>query len=251
VLSTGIEAFLIFVNQIETLARQRAGFIDLKKTQEAVARNQSITFESLAVVREYVDEERKRRSAKIEISRRASGKIKCDFKQGDKGVKIILQEELDIVGRKTLVGRGTIEDVGKVVCTKIEPSQYALGYLEVYKNIQYTTGVQMFFGTLEIENEIYAIMEDLDDEITLLDICGDNSTSLTTLAKIGVAYDLCKTISMFHKAEICLKSLSDSTVVLKKVKDDKWYPVLTGLERSRLVSCSLTAYADVILRSLL
>jgi hypothetical protein len=52
------------------------------------------------------------------------------------------------------------------------------------------------------------------------------------------------------KSEICLKSLSDSMVVIKKVKDNKLYPVSTGLERSRLVSCSLKTYADVFLRSL-
>jgi hypothetical protein len=233
------------VNQIETLARQRAAFIDLKKTQEAATQNQKITLDSLAIVREYVSEEQKRRNAKIETNRRGTWKIKCNFQQGDKDVKINLQEELDVVGRKTLVGRGTIGDAGKVVCTKIEQSQYTHGYLEVYKNIQYTAGVQMFFGTLEAEDEIYAVMEDLDDEITLMDICGDNSTSLTTLEKIGIAYDLCKTVAMFHKAEICLKSLSDSTVVLKKVKNDKWYPILTGLERSRLVSFYLPAYADI------
>jgi hypothetical protein len=208
----------------------------VKNTQEAVAQNQKVTLESLAIVRKYVDEERKRRSAKIDIRSKGTEKIKCDFQLGDKGIKTIFQDELDIVGRKTLVGRGTIEGVGKVVCTKIEQSHYTLGYLEVYKNIQYTAGVQMFYGTLEVENEIYAVMEDLDDEITLLDICGESSTSLTPLEKIGVAYDLCKTVAMFHRAEICLKSLSDSTVVLKKVKGDKWYPVLTGLERSRLVS---------------
>jgi hypothetical protein len=208
----------------------------LKNTQEAAAQNQRITLESLTIVREYVDEERKRRSAKIERRSKGTGKIKCDFEWGDKSIKINLQEELDVVGRKTLVGRGTIEGVGKVVCNKIEQSQYTFGYLEVYKNIQYITGVQMYFGTLEVDNEIYAVMEDLDNEITLHDICGESSASLTPLEKIGVAYDLCKTVAMFHRAEICLKSLSDNTVVLKKVKDDKFYPILTGLERSRLVS---------------
>lgn len=64
--STSFEGLLMSVNQIETLARQKAGFIEFKKTQEAVARNQNITPESLAIVLEYVDEERKRRSAKIE-----------------------------------------------------------------------------------------------------------------------------------------------------------------------------------------
>jgi hypothetical protein len=206
------------------------------KTQEDVVKNQNITLESLAIVRDYVNEERRRRSVKIETTRKGCGKIKCDFQQGAERIKINFQEGLDIVGRKTLVGRGTIEGLGKVICTKIEQSQYTLGYLEVYKNIQYTTGVQIFFGTMEVEKEIYAVMEDLDDEVTLQDICGETSTSLTLLDKIGLAYDLCKTVAVFHKAEICLKSLTDITVVLKKIKGDKWYPILTGLERSRLVS---------------
>lgn len=162
--------------------------------------------------------------------------LKGDFTETDFD-ELTFADGIDIVGRKSLIGRGTLRGVGKVICTVIESSQYTPKYLELYRNIQMGASVQVFYGILSAKNQYFAVMESLEDLPTLRQLCADKTIkNLNPLERLEIAHELGKTVAWFHRAEIQLKSLSDATVIIRKLDSGQHRPVLIGLERSRMVS---------------
>jgi hypothetical protein len=108
--------------------------------------------------------------------------------------------------------------------------------LEIYQKIQTGAFVQRYYGIAQRESNLYAIMEYLDEEETLARTCLDNSLPAAILERVQLAYDLSKTMAWYHRAEMLLKSVSDHTIVLKKLPSGRLCPILTRLENARHVS---------------
>lgn len=133
-------------------------------------------------------------------------------------------------------GRGCINGVGAVVCYQIPTLSFTQKNLEVYRNIQAGAYVQRLYGTLEVNSRYYAVMEDLEGGTTLARACHGGALPRTMLERIGLAYDLAKTMAWYHKAELLLRSITDTTVILRELSSGKICPFLTRLHNSRHVS---------------
>ncbi|KAF8854351.1 hypothetical protein BDZ45DRAFT_676994 [Acephala macrosclerotiorum] len=130
-------------------------------------------------------------------------------------------------------GKGTLENVGPIICYPIQPSKVAKENLDIYCDLQEGAYVQRFHGTLSANKTYYAVMEDLTGEMTLNQACLKDLTQSSLLERARLASDLAKSMAWFHKADLLLKSVTDQTVVLKRLPSGKLCPVLTNLENLR------------------
>jgi len=126
-------------------------------------------------------------------------------------------------------------------------------YIRNYQLIEFTaTQVRKFHGTLERDGKKYAIMQDLSGESTMGESVGQTMSGsgiLTNLSigdRLALAYEICATLAILHRAEILLKNISDQTVVLVRSEPSrKLRPVLTELENARMVTGSAGVYRDI------
>lgn len=157
------------------------------------------------------------------------GKPRCDFS---------LNSNSNIVfDSSATIGRGHINGVvGAVVCYQIPVESFTQKNLDIYRNIQAGAYVQRLYGTLETNNRYYAVMEDLEGGMTLAQACQENTLPQTLLERASLAYDLAKTVVWYHQAELLLRSITDTTVILKTLPSGKVCPFLTRLHNSRHIA---------------
>lgn len=134
------------------------------------------------------------------------------------------------------VGRSHIEGLGSVMCFEMQLTTFSLASLEIYQKIQAGSFVERFLGIAKREGKLYAIMEYLGEEESLARACQYKSLPRNILERVQLAYDLSKTMAWFHRAEMLLKSVSDQTVIMKRLPSGRLCPILSRLENSRHVS---------------
>jgi hypothetical protein len=135
------------------------------------------------------------------------------------------------------IGRGHLNEVvGEVVCYQIPVENFTKKNLDIYRSIQTGAYVQRLYGTLETNNRYYAVMQDLEGGTTLAQACQENTLPQTMLERASLAYDVAKTVAWYHQAELLLRSITDTTVILKTLPTGKVCPFLTRLHNSRHVS---------------
>lgn len=132
--------------------------------------------------------------------------------------------------------RGTINNIGQVVCYKIELTRSMPDFLKIYKNIQAGAYVQRLFGTVKLKENYYVVMQDLEDGQTLAAACRDGSLPSDPLSRVSLAYDVAKTMAWYHNAQLMLKSVSDDTIVLQELSSGRLAPFLIRLQNARHVS---------------
>lgn len=134
------------------------------------------------------------------------------------------------------IGRSYIRGVGNVICFRTELSTSSRVSLEIYQKIQAGAYVQRCYGVAQRDGVFYAVMEDTTGEETLAGACRRNALPAAVLERVHLAYDLSKTVAWYHRAEMLLKSISDDTIILKRLPSGKSCTVLTRLENARHVS---------------
>jgi len=60
-------------------------------------------------------------------------------------------------------------------------------------------------------------------------------TKMSYAERLGLAYELAKSVAWLHKAEIVLRPITDQQIYLSRNEDGIWSPIITGLERAREV----------------
>lgn len=147
--------------------------------------------------------------------------------------------KVDFTAGSLSTGHGWLKDVGPVVYYSILDSPTAKANLDIYRSIQEGAFVQRFYGTLRAPQGLYAVMEDLQQVDTMNHrLQGDYNTTPVAV-RMKIASDLAKTVAWYHKAQLLLKSISDSTVALKTSPSSVVHPILTKLENVRNVSIGL------------
>jgi hypothetical protein len=136
---------------------------------------------------------------------------------------------------------GTFESKA-VVLSEVNEDEMRFGgrgsrHVEIYKRISVGALVQSFYGICERNGTKYAVLEDLRNEPTLANAV-EHCLLPDDSQRLRVAYDLANTMAYFHSVGILVKGLSDDTVVLRKLDDDKFQPCLTNLETARTVGNS-------------
>lgn len=134
------------------------------------------------------------------------------------------------------VGRSHIEGLGSVMCFEMQLTTSSLVSLEIYQNIQAGSFVERFLGIAKSGGKVYALMEHLGEEESLARACQHKSLPRNILERVQLAYDLSKTMAWFRRAEMLLKSVSDYTVIMKRLPSGRLCPFLSRLEHSRHVS---------------
>lgn len=133
---------------------------------------------------------------------------------------------------------GSLHDGRKVVCRLLQQSRPELEQwipkpAKIYGLLAEETQVQGYFGILERNNHYYNVWEDLSDLPNLyqwLKLKGIPNK----LTALRVAYEISTTMAYFHSVQILLKTLNDESVIIRD-RDGSEVPVLTGVERARMV----------------
>ena len=221
------------------MARQDAGFADIKKE---VKEGDSTLMQSQEEVKAVLDDvkqqlvEAARRKTKAFASAGGVVNIKADFTEDDSRMSLEFTEGHDIFGRQGLIGSGTLKGVGEVTCVTVESSEYTSHYLQIYRDMQYGACVQKCYGLLQKEDLYYAVLQSVDGLSTLVQACKDGTiTKLTSTERIGLSYELAKSVAWLHKAQIVARSIADQQIYLRHNADGSLSPVITGLERAREV----------------
>ena len=108
-------------------------------------------------------------------------------------------------------------------------------HVEIYKRISVGALVQSFYGICERNGKKYAVMEDLRNQPTLAVAIESKLLPNDGSTRMRIAYDLANTIAYLHSVGIIIKSMSDDTVVLRRLDGGTFQPCLTNLETARMV----------------
>jgi hypothetical protein len=216
-----------YLRQTEILSREGVGFQNIRDAQASIAQEQTSQREILTSLRQLNLAELERRESLL-------GSSAITTRDGN----LPLNSDVNITfeSEDESIGRGYIEGIGNVVCYQMQLSTSSRASLEIYEKIQAGAFVQRYYGIVQRESKLYAIMEHLDENQTLARACLGNSLPKTTLERVQLAYDLSKTMAWYHRAEILLKSVSDHTIILKGLPSGRLCPVMTRLENARHVS---------------
>ncbi|KAI9776084.1 MAG: hypothetical protein M1839_000597 [Geoglossum umbratile] len=208
----------------EILSREGVAFRDIKDAQNSIAQEQTSQKETLVSLRQL---------SQAGLARRESlfSSMSAITLDGD----LLLNSDINITfeSEDHSVGLSHIEGLGTVVCFRIQLSTSSLMSLEIYQKIQAGAFVQRYYGIAQKGSNFYAIMEDLDEKESLARACQDNSLPAAMSERAQLAYDLSKTVAWYHRAEMLLKSVSDHTVILKKLPSGRLCPTLTKLQNAR------------------
>ena len=104
---------------------------------------------------------------------------------------------------------------------------------KIYSLLAAETQVQGYFGILEQKDRYYNVWEDLSDLPNLYQWLRVNGIP-NRLTALRVAYEISSTVAYFHSVQVLLKALNDETIMIRK-KEGAAVPVLTGVERARMV----------------
>jgi serine/threonine protein kinase len=192
---------------------------------ESVLRGQN---DDISFIRKEVEAEAKQRHA-ISINRTPA--VKVDFQESDERLKL------------TPDGPGFSGTFGgrAIVLANVNEDEMKIGrsgsrHVEVYKRISVGALVQSFYGICERNGKKYAVMEDLRNQPTLAVAVKSNLLPNDSPTRMRIAYDLANTIAYLHSVGIIIKSMSDDTVVLRRLDGGTFQPCLTNLETARVVS---------------
>ncbi|KAL7962116.1 kinase-like domain-containing protein [Trichoderma compactum] len=141
-----------------------------------------------------------------------------------------------------LFKRGAVNNVGQVVCYKIELTRSMPEFLKMYTHIQAGAYVQRLLGTVKINENYHVVMQDLEDGKTLASACRDGGLPNTPLARVSLAYDVAKTMAWYHNARLLLKSVSDHTIVLQELSSGRIAPFLTKFQNARYILQQITGF---------
>jgi serine/threonine protein kinase len=183
--------------------------------------------DDIMFIRKEVEAEAKQRHA-ININRTTV--VKVDFPESDERLKLT-PDGPGFSG--TFKGR-------PIVLANVNEDEMKIGrsgsrHVEVYKRISVGALVQSFYGICERNGKKYAVMEDLRNQPTLAVAIKSNLLPNDSPTRIRIAYDLANTIAYLHSVGIIIKSMSDDTVVLRRLDGGKFQPCLTNLETARMV----------------
>lgn len=132
----------------------------------------------------------------------------------------------------------SIAGVGKVALRRLSQTHLTAIYLQTYRNIQAGAYVEKFYGVFEVKGAAFAVLQDLSAEPTLAQMCANGTLPTDFGDRLNLCCDISKSVAWFHRAEIQVKSLSDTDIVMSSSNESSLRPILTGLESSRLVgSC--------------
>ncbi|KAN0070870.1 hypothetical protein V8E54_011035 [Elaphomyces granulatus] len=207
----------------EILSKEGVVFQNINDVQNSIAHEKTSQKEILVSLRQLNQAERARRESPFTL-------MPAVIPDGN----LPLYDDINISfeSEDHTIGRSHIEGLGAVVCFQMQPST-SLPSLDIYRKLQTGSFVQRFYGIAKRENKSYAIMECLDGEESLARACQDKSLPETILKRVQLAYDLSKTMAWYHRAEMLLKSVSDHTIILKKLPSGRLCPILTRLENAR------------------
>jgi len=96
--------------------------------------------------------------------------------------------------------------------------------------------VQRLFGLTRAHENVYAVMESVDEHETLAHAISNNTLPSSALERLQLAHDVAKSMAWYHRAEMKLKSHSDDTIVLKTLPSERRCAVMTRLGGARHVS---------------
>lgn len=134
------------------------------------------------------------------------------------------------------VGSANITGFGQVVCYALPRKLTSFLSREKYKRIQDGAFVQRYFGTVQQNDRLYAVMEDLRTENTLAQGCEAQTLPKGMIDRIQLAYDVARSMAWFHREQLLLKSTSDHTIILRTLPSGRSSAVLIRLENARDVS---------------
>lgn len=192
--------------------------------------------DDIQFIRKEVEAEAKQRHA-MSINRTPA--VKIDFPEGDERL------EINPDGPRF---SGTFEGRA-IVLADVNDDEMKIGrngsrHVEIYRRISVGALVQSFYGICERNGKKYAVVEDLRNEPTLAAAVKSNLLPNDSPTRLRIAYDLANTIAYFHSVGILIKSLSDETVVLRRLEGGNLQPCLTNLETARMVRVLHTAYCS-------
>ena len=138
------------------------------------------------------------------------------------------------VNRST--GRGTVDPHGNVICHKLKDSKLSLESLEIYPRLQERAYVQQLKGLAEIDGHLYVFMQDCSSYPTLNKLCVDQKLPSDLVSRVEIALKIAQTVAWYHRSNVILKAIHDTSIAMEQCGDKKWTPILTGLEHMRHVS---------------
>lgn len=135
-------------------------------------------------------------------------------------------------------GRGIINPYGKVICHELKESKLSQESLEIYPKLQERAYVQQLKGLAEIHGRLYVFMQDCSSYPTLNKLCVDRGLPSDLVSRVEIASKIAQTIAWYHRSDVILKAIYDTSIAMHmdQCGDNKWTPILTGLEHMRHVS---------------
>jgi len=219
------------IHQTEILVREGVGTREVLNKQALLLQGQSSQNMVLQKLQEALLEQRQRQAQPLGLS--SLSQTDVDFVLGG-------DLRVEFAAGSSSPENGWLKDVGPVVCYPISDSPTAKANLDIYRSIQEGAFVQRFYGTLRAPQGLYAVMEDLQEGRTMNHKLQEDYNTTPIAVRMKIASDLAKTVAWYHKAQLLLKSIGDSTVVLKIVPSGAMHPILTKLENVRNVSLGPT-----------
>jgi hypothetical protein len=207
--------------------------------QSRVERSQELrrTLEShQKSIQHILEEEKKHREGKESLG------IKIDFSKDDQRLNVEQNGESFL--------SGTLDNI-KVICQPINTTEMKYGKAAriayIYSMLAGNTLVHGYYGLVERNDHIWAVMDDLRDSKNIHSLVKGMALPTDPRVRLLIAYDLAKTIAYLHSVEILVKNLSDENVLLVQEEVEggtAWKPILTNLDQARLVSLLLECRCD-------
>lgn len=133
-------------------------------------------------------------------------------------------------------GRGIVDPYGNVICHELKESKFTQESLEIYPKLQERAYVQKLKGLAEINGRLYVFLQDCSSYPTLNKLYADRELPSDLVSRVEIALKIAQTIAWYHRSDVILKAIHDTSIVMDQCGDNKWTPTLTGLEHMRHVS---------------
>jgi hypothetical protein len=165
-----------------------------------------------------------------------SSDLEVDFSESDSRLSVTKDDDNILYGSLELADATTT----KVVCEPVKEDLMRYGekgprHVLIYAKLSANTLVHPFYGIAQRFNQRYTVMKDLRECPTLGIAIRDGHLPQPVLERLGIAYDIAKTMEYLHSVEVLVKRLSDKNVLLS-LENSTMTPYLTDLDRARLVS---------------
>jgi hypothetical protein len=161
--------------------------------------------------------------------------LSIEFPETDTRLSVRELDDNTIAGSLVLPNAEAV----KIVCDPIKEDLMRYGekgprHVLIYARLSANTLVHPFYGIAQRYGQRWAVMKDLRDQPVLGDAIRRKEILDSILGRIGIAYDIAKTVDYLHSVEVLVKRLSDRNIVLM-LESGTFTPYLTNLERARLV----------------